>query len=155
MKLEVKNCEYCGRPFKVTKRSKRFCNSNCTNKSYHERVGSKEKYQEKRAPLIKVFERDKFKCRYCGAAVEDGVKLTIDHVYPLDKGGQNDFYNLVTACSRCNSRKSTSLFKEETLLRIWTENRDLDIGSGTDKSYEELRTEFNEIYKRRTSQKDN
>jgi hypothetical protein len=32
-------------------------------------------------------------------------QLTIDHVQPLVKQGDNSSGNLVTACARCNSRK--------------------------------------------------
>lgn len=34
---------------------------------------------------------------------------TIDHVIPLSKGGTNDEENLVTCCSRCNSKKSCKI----------------------------------------------
>ena len=40
-------------------------------------------------------------CAYCGRQ----VKLTKDHLKPLDKGGQMDLFNIVPACSRCNSSK--------------------------------------------------
>lgn len=50
-----------------------------------------------------VFERDHYRCRYCGAG---GVKLCLDHVYPVSRGGETTFANLVTACVPCNLRKS-------------------------------------------------
>lgn len=40
-------------------------------------------------------------CAYCGRQ----VKLTKDHLKPLDKGGQMDLFNIVPACNRCNSSK--------------------------------------------------
>ncbi|XP_044955940.1 uncharacterized protein LOC123406984 [Hordeum vulgare subsp. vulgare] len=45
--------------------------------------------------------RDGFSCQYCSS--EDD--LTIDHVIPASRGGKWEWENLVTACSRCNSRK--------------------------------------------------
>lgn len=52
-----------------------------------------------------IYQRDKFTCQYC--AKKFGVKdLTLDHVFPKSKGGENDPTNLVTACKVCNNRKA-------------------------------------------------
>lgn len=54
-----------------------------------------------------VLNRDKFKCVYCGSSPkEDGVKLQIDHIIPLSKGGGNNIENLVSSCLECNIGKS-------------------------------------------------
>lgn len=50
----------------------------------------------------RVFERDDYTCRYCGAR---GGELECDHVMPISRGGSNDLTNLVTACSSCNRKK--------------------------------------------------
>lgn len=52
-----------------------------------------------------VLSRDEYCCYYCGA-VGPGVKLHIDHVKPVDKGGTNDIDNLVTSCDNCNTTKN-------------------------------------------------
>jgi hypothetical protein len=56
-----------------------------------------------------VFERDEFRCVYCGKSVIDGVCLSVafhvDHVYPHSRGGSDSQDNLVTACSDCNIGK--------------------------------------------------
>lgn len=49
-----------------------------------------------------IFKRDGGRCQYCGTSKE----LTIDHVIPRSKGGKSIWTNLVTACQKCNSRKS-------------------------------------------------
>lgn len=49
-----------------------------------------------------IFKRDGGKCQYCGTARD----LTIDHVVPRSKGGKSTWTNLVTACKKCNSKKS-------------------------------------------------
>jgi len=49
--------------------------------------------------------RDGLACAYCGASVEQGAQLTLDHVRPHSKGGSNDAKNLVTCCHRCNSAR--------------------------------------------------
>lgn len=54
-----------------------------------------------------VLKRDGFKCNYCGRNPhEDNVKLHVDHIQPLSKGGSNNIDNLVTACEECNIGKS-------------------------------------------------
>ncbi len=42
------------------------------------------------------------RCAYCGRS---GMKLTMDHVVPLSKGGRHEAANLVPACQPCNSAK--------------------------------------------------
>ena len=54
---------------------------------------------------FRVFERDGFKCVYCGAAAADGAILQADHVFPASKGGPATMDNLVTACQPCNIGK--------------------------------------------------
>jgi hypothetical protein len=53
---------------------------------------------------VKVFERDEYKCRYCGKQLTR-FTVTLDHVKPVADGGDNSFENLLTACLDCNSRK--------------------------------------------------
>lgn len=45
-----------------------------------------------------------YKCQICGKTEPD-VKITIDHIIPLSKGGTNDINNLQPLCLSCNSRK--------------------------------------------------
>lgn len=48
-----------------------------------------------------VLRRDRFRCQYC----KSRDRLTIDHVLPKSRGGRDTWENLVTACTRCNTRK--------------------------------------------------
>lgn len=52
-----------------------------------------------------VFKRDNFTCQYCGIKSKNMKQLTIDHVMPRSRGGDSSWTNLVTACSRCNTKK--------------------------------------------------
>ena len=52
-----------------------------------------------------LFERDAWRCRYCGELVT-AETATLDHVVPTSRGGGNDPENLWTACLMCNSIKS-------------------------------------------------
>jgi len=58
---------------------------------------------EWKATRLRIFERDAFTCRYCGAV---GGKLECDHIEPVSLGGSNDDENLATACKPCNRKKS-------------------------------------------------
>ncbi len=49
-----------------------------------------------------ILVRDGFKCAYCG---ERSQKLTIDHIIPRWRGGDDSFENCVAACKSCNRRK--------------------------------------------------
>jgi 5-methylcytosine-specific restriction endonuclease McrA len=55
---------------------------------------------------LEIFERDGWRCRYCGASPRE-APLTIDHVHAVANGGTNAPANLVTACLRCNVGKGT------------------------------------------------
>ena len=56
-----------------------------------------------------ILKRDGRRCRMCGATVEDGVKLHVDHIIPVSKGGRTEPSNLQVLCSRCNRGKSNKL----------------------------------------------
>lgn len=52
-----------------------------------------------------VFKRDNFKCTICGRGSKDGVKLQVDHIKPVSKGGKTVLNNLRTLCDECNRGK--------------------------------------------------
>ncbi|MCP3681277.1 MAG: HNH endonuclease [bacterium] len=64
--------------------------------------GSKWIRPEKR---LAIYLRDGLACAYCGANLEDGGQLTLDHLKPRSKGGDNKETNLVTCCKKCNSSR--------------------------------------------------
>ena len=53
---------------------------------------------------LRIYMRDKFRCQYCGEKKQP-TELTLDHVYPRSRGGDNSPVNIVTACIKCNNRK--------------------------------------------------
>lgn len=53
-----------------------------------------------------IMKRDGFRCVLCGATQKDGVKLHVDHIVPVSKGGKTILTNLRTLCDRCNMGKS-------------------------------------------------
>ena len=52
----------------------------------------------------RIFARDGYRCVYCGI-VFPAEQLSLDHVQPRMRGGDNSDGNLVTACQPCNTRK--------------------------------------------------
>ncbi len=54
---------------------------------------------------VNIFARDNHTCQYCGSKF-DVRDLTFDHVIPVAKGGKKNWENIVTACWRCNNKKS-------------------------------------------------
>ena len=51
-----------------------------------------------------VFRRDQYVCQYCSKALTPS-KLTLDHVLPRGRGGENSWKNCVTSCFECNNKK--------------------------------------------------
>jgi hypothetical protein len=47
-------------------------------------------------------------CKYCGNTFEL-VKLVMDHIHPLSKGGRNETDNFEFICEGCNCRKHAKL----------------------------------------------
>ena len=59
----------------------------------------------------KLFERDSWRCFYCGDSVSAEM-ATLDHKIPRSKRGTNEPDNLVTCCFICNSIKSGKSYEE-------------------------------------------
>ena len=53
-----------------------------------------------------VMKRDNFRCVLCGRSAQEGVKLHVDHILPVAKGGKTVPENLRTLCDQCNLGKS-------------------------------------------------
>ena len=88
----------------------------------YERLQQKIKYQtsdemrKKRARSqmtdklrYQILKRDGFRCKLCGRSAEDGVKLHVDHIIPVSKGGETVPSNLRTLCETCNWGKGDEI----------------------------------------------
>ena len=56
-----------------------------------------------------ILKRDNHPCQYCGIR---SVPMTIDHIIPRQRGGEDSWYNLVAACVPCNARKGNHTPRE-------------------------------------------
>lgn len=80
----------------------------------HLKIHKKETKQYQRSIMsdqlrYEILRRDGFKCQLCGATAEDGVKLHVDHIIPIAKGGKTIKSNLRVLCERCNLGKRDTL----------------------------------------------
>jgi len=74
---------------------------------------------------LRIYMRDKFRCQYCGVK-KGAAELTLDHILPRSRGGDNSPVNIVTACLPCNNRKANRtpgearmpLLTSQTALRV-------------------------------------
>tara|TARA_A100001011_G_C14321067_1_gene850642 strand:+ start:635 stop:1153 length:519 start_codon:yes stop_codon:yes gene_type:complete len=57
---------------------------------------------------MNILKRDNFVCQYCS---RKSNVMTIDHIFPRNKGGKNTWENLVAACVDCNAKKGDNLLE--------------------------------------------
>lgn len=81
------------------KRRREYQDRRLANDAEHARVT--------RAMRYDVLRRDNFRCVRCGRGREDGVKLHVDHIVPVSRGGKSTMSNLQTLCEDCNLGKGS------------------------------------------------
>jgi 5-methylcytosine-specific restriction endonuclease McrA len=59
-----------------------------------------------------ILRRDSHRCQYCGRG---DVSLTVDHIVPKSRGGEDTWENLITACIPCNNRKGDRTPEEASM----------------------------------------
>jgi 5-methylcytosine-specific restriction endonuclease McrA len=74
------------------------------------------KWKQPRFRKKVLFNRDGWKCQYCGTKL-NGETSTIEHVMPSSRGGPLSWQNCVTACKPCNKRKANKT-PEEAGMRL-------------------------------------
>ena len=110
------NCKMCDK--KIIKNGwNHFYCKKCTL------INKKEKYLIKYGKYhnerFKLFKRDNFRCIYCGKSpIEDNIKIELDHIIPLSKGGKDANSNKITSCKECNLSKSDMQLTLEQVMRI-------------------------------------
>ena len=80
---------------------------------------------------IRVLERDKYCCRYCGldgtATFENALIMSVDFVVPRAHKGRKDPSNLVACCRPCNMIKGKRVYDsfEEAKAYVLARRKDL------------------------------
>lgn len=59
-----------------------------------------------------IIRRDNHRCQFCGAS----SNLTIDHIIPKSRGGEDTWENLTTACIKCNNKKGDRTLEEAKMV---------------------------------------
>ncbi len=70
-------------------------------------------YRELALNRKNIIQRDNYRCQYCGYKGDD---LSIDHVIPRSRGGEDKWENVTTACISCNISKGNRTPKEANML---------------------------------------
>ena len=116
----------------TTNKNQKYCSTQCGKKlrgkgriyilREEKRVKSAVE-NDKTVNLRVLIKRDKNKCAICGCqcdlydytVTESGAIIcgdkypSIDHIYPLSKGGSNTWDNVQLACKKCNTIKGVSV----------------------------------------------
>lgn len=118
----MRPCKECGCLFHTWKKGDRYCSDACRRKvvnRYKDNRLNDSNIIDKDITLPKLYNRDDGKCYLCGCvcdwndkAIDDngtvivgGSYPTIEHVYPLSKGGLHAWDNVRLACKSCNENK--------------------------------------------------
>lgn len=111
----------------------------------------------------KILERDGYKCCLCGYSKKDGVKLHVDHIIPVSKGGTTVESNLRTLCDACNWGKGTKieltyrrLIKKNT---IYTQNQNNKLAYSLSQNQprllspqQKIKLQYSEVWRRKREQ---
>ena len=104
LKLNIK-CKLCG-----------FIIENKHSASMKNRIYKRKKSLKEKMPiefLKRILKAQDNKCFFCECDLS-GYKA-IEHLTPVSKGGDNNFYNLVYSCKSCNSKKRQQTLEEFAL----------------------------------------
>ena len=55
--------------------------------------------------ISNLFAQHSYSCYYCAFQSTNLTEMTVDHVVPMVKGGENHTRNIVPCCFKCNVRK--------------------------------------------------
>jgi hypothetical protein len=114
-------CAHCRKVFEKRYFNERYCSKKCHEEHV---LVKKENMVNVEKARYKIFERDEFRCVYCGkSSIEDNISLCIDHVEPYSVKMNSNVYNLVTACYQCNFGKGPYSMRKEIYERVIAENK--------------------------------
>lgn len=122
----MKSCKECGRLFYTWRKPDCYCSDACRRKvvnRYKDNRLNESNIIDKDITLSKLYNRDSGKCYLCGCVcdwedkeIDDNGNVivggnypTIEHVYPLSKGGLHAWHNVKLACKKCNENKRDNI----------------------------------------------
>lgn len=109
--MATKICVTCGKEYEAKSANQKYCNWYTCSPGRTE-LGHR----------WRILDRDGFRCAYCGASsLDDDVKLHLDHIVPIAKGGLDIASNMVTSCKECNLSKGKRRMGTENEVLISAE----------------------------------
>lgn len=115
----TKPCEICNKVCLSKPKQSPYCSDECREIGLEMKRRNRLSTSENHPHFI-VFNRDNFTCIYCGKnSMEDNIKLELDHVIPISKGGKDTVNNLVTACTQCNRAKCGKMLDDKIFIKIF------------------------------------
>ena len=110
------SCFGCGTAFTAKHPEAKWCSKLCANRHW-----GNVRARQARSPLLdsysdrEIFERDGWLCHICGLGIDGSLNrmspmgATIDHVFPIAKGGMDSVDNVKAAHRSCNLGKGTKV----------------------------------------------
>jgi 5-methylcytosine-specific restriction endonuclease McrA len=121
----VRACLWCGAAFAPTKNPHVYCSSQCRSsadidrnrEAYNRRNASRRALErgartDETFDRLEIFDRDGWICQLCLAPIDwdlsgrDPLAPALDHIVPLNKGGDHSRANVQASHFGCNARKS-------------------------------------------------
>ena len=116
---DARTCIECGNKYQSARSRQVYCGTRCSEKALRRNRRRRIRVamvSTQRFTARQVFERDNWRCYLCGVDTPeflqgsaDAQAPSIDHVFPLSRGGTHSLDNVRCACRRCNSRKGASV----------------------------------------------
>lgn len=69
-----------------------------------------------------------FRCAHCGKPISVDT-MTVDHIFPIYRGGKNDEYNLLPLCYECNQEKGHYVYEFEDYYKYIVDKNEKEIYS--------------------------
>lgn len=126
-RLTEKSCAHCSTDFFRSSKHQKFCSHACKQSAESLRRGGNSCRRRARkfgcewqfVDRILVFERDGWRCKFCGIPTPRrllGTRETnapvLDHVVPLARGGAHAYCNVQCLCHGCNGFKGSKTVEE-------------------------------------------
>lgn len=121
VRLAPRACKGCGAMFEPRNGyNTTFCSDACGKRHARKVLGNKARKRAKRygakyepVNVLKVFERDGWRCGLCGRKTIKAKRGTchprapeLDHIVPISQGGEHSYRNVQCACRQCNGAKA-------------------------------------------------
>ena len=74
-------------------------------------------------------------CTNCGKK-EPKIKLTIDHIIPISRGGLDNIGNIQPLCRRCNIKKYTKTIQYKNMAKFYNQEEEAPVAGGEEKTEE-------------------